>query len=330
MKSYKNLFEQIVSFDNLLLAAHKAQSGKRFRNEIMKFNYNYEKEISALQEELNSENYTPGQYRIFYVNDPKHRKISAAPYRDRVVHHAVCNIFAPLWDKGMIYDSYACRENKGTHKAICRFTEFARKNSYVLKCDISKFFDSIKHSILKYFLFSQIKENKVIDLLSRIIDSTNSNIGLPIGNLTSQWFANIYLNEFDWFVKQKLRCKYYIRYMDDFVFFSDSKEELKTILRTIKDYLGKLGLILSDRKCNIYKTIAGVNFLGFKIFPTHRVLLKRNIHRIKQRLRYFQKKYAEKQITLEEIKQSLASWLGHVKWGDNYQLTNSILERFCF
>jgi retron-type reverse transcriptase len=162
MKSHKNLFERIVSFDNLLLAATKAQKCKRFKNEVLKFNFNLEKELLNLQEELIPGEYTPGQYRTFYVNDPKHRKISAAPYRDRVIHHAVCNIFAPLWDKAMIFDSYACREGKGTHKAICRFTEFARKNNYVLKCDIGKFFDSINHSILKYFLFSRIKENKVI------------------------------------------------------------------------------------------------------------------------------------------------------------------------
>ncbi len=330
MKSHKNIFKQIVSFENLLLAAQRAQKSKRFKNEVLKFNYNLEANLLDLQNELISETYVPGEYRTFYINDPKHRKISAAPYKDRVIHHAICNILAPHWDRSMIYDSYACRKNKGTHLAIERFTKFARKNRYVLKCDISKFFDSIEHSILKYYLFGKIKEHKVMNLLNKIIDSTNSNQGLPIGNLTSQWFANIYLSEFDWFIKQELKCEYYIRYMDDFVFFSNSKQELSNILHIIKNYLAKINLSLKDNHCQIWQTAMGVNYLGFKIFPTHRVLLKRNIHRVKRRLGYFQKKYAENKISLDEIRQSLASWLGHVKWGDNYQLTKSLMEKYSF
>lgn len=330
MRSYKDLFEKITSFDNLLLASRKAQKGKRFKSEVLNFNYILEKELFDLQNELISGSYTPGSYYTFYINDPKHREISAAPYRDRVVHHAICNIIAPLWDKGMIYDSYACRKDKGTHKAICRFTEYARKNKYVLKCDIKKFFKSIDHDILKNILSGRIKERKTRELLYKIIDSSNAENGLPIGNLTSQWFANIYLNEFDHFVKEVLNCKYYIRYMDDIVFFLDSKKALNKILLNIKDCLAGLNLKLKENHCHVWQTALGVNYLGFKVFPTHRILLKRNVHRVKRRLRYFQRKYAEGIIDLDVILRSINSWLGHVSWGDTYNLRKSLFDRFVF
>jgi retron-type reverse transcriptase len=330
MKSYKNLFERIVSFENLLLAARKAQKGKRYRDNVLNFNYSLEQELFELQNKLINGDYSPGTYHTFIINDPKTREISVAPYRDRVVHHAVCNVIAPYWDKSMVHDAYACRKDKGTHKAILRFTEYARKNKYVLKCDIRKYFASIDHARLKEILFKKIPERKARALLAGIIDSNGSGRGLPIGNLTSQWFANMYLNDFDHWLKENIKCATYIRYMDDFTIFADDKKVLGDILSKIREYMTGLYLKLHENKCQTFRTADGVNFLGFRIYPTHRVLLKRNVHRVKRRLRYFQRKYAEGLMDISVIQRSLASWLGHVKWGDTYNLKQSILEKYVF
>jgi len=346
MKSYKNLFEKIVSFDNLVLAAQRAQRGKRFRSEVLKFNYNLEKELLLLQDELISGTYQPGAYRTFYVYEPKCRLISAAPYRDRVVHHAICNILVPYWDKSMIPDNYACRVDKGSHRAIARFHYLAKKYPYVLKCDIRKFYDSIDHQILQEILFKHIPETRIRALLAKIIDCAGriSGLpderdvpcerrragrisGLPIGNLTSQWFANLYLTGFDWFAVRQLKTGGYVRYMDDFACFARTKQELHFLRGRLAEYLAGLRLAFSPGKCNLYRTASGVNFLGFRIFPTHRKLLKHNVHRLKRRLRYFQRKLRQQKITLADIRCSLMSWLGHAQAGNARSLVAAL---FCW
>ncbi len=328
MKTYKHLFEEVCSFENILKASKNAQKGKRFTAGVLTFNYQLESNLLTLRDELLAGTYIPGNYRTFYIFDPKHRKISAAPYRDRVVHHAVCNILVPIWDRQMIDDNYACRKGKGSHEAITRFHQFARRYDYVLKCDIRKFFDSIDHATLKQLLFKQLRDLRLNRLLDLIIESTHSSVGLPLGNLTSQWFANMYLNHFDHYIKETLRCKGYIRYMDDFVIFSDSKVELREVKTRITDYLCQIHLSLHDRKCKTWPLVNGVSFLGFKIYPTHRVLLKRNVHRVKRRFAYFQRAFKARTISTETIRVSVASWLGHLKWGDTYRLKQNLLERF--
>ena len=243
MKTYNRLFNRICSFENLLLAARKAQDGKRFQEEVARFNFHLERELYRLQEELQTRTYRPGPYHEFHIYEPKLRKISAAPYRDRVVHHALCNVIEPIFDRTFIFDSYACRKGKGTHKAVDRFTEFCRKSDYVLKCDIKKYFPSIDHGILKTRFRKKIRDADVLWLMDLIVDFSNPQEGLldeqdtardrpspygsgdilgavrdgfslpdeagtvrrrgiPIGNLTSQFYANIYLNGFDHFVKE--------------------------------------------------------------------------------------------------------------------------------
>jgi len=248
MKSYKHLFEKIASFENLLFAAKQAQKGKKMKHNVSEFNFGLEGEILKLQEELRSQAYMPGKYRHFYVNDPKRRLISAAPYRDRVVHHAFCNVIEPLFDRTFIYDSYACRAGKGTHKAINRCQRFVRANKYVLQCDIRKYFPSVNYRILLSIITRKIRDKKVMWLAELIINSVscltservgglaglpayrhtglqaNPQTGIPIGNLTSQFFANLYLNELDYFVKFDLGEKHYLRYMDDFLIFSKNKK----------------------------------------------------------------------------------------------------------
>ncbi|MCB9289345.1 MAG: RNA-dependent DNA polymerase [Lewinellaceae bacterium] len=242
MKTYNNLFAQITAFNNLLLAAQNAQKGKKNQSNVARFNLRLEEELFALQRELQEKSYRPGPYRSFMIHDPKERMISAAPYRDRVVHHALCNITAPIFERTFIHDSYANRAGKGTHAAIIRYQHYARKYPYVLKCDIRKFFPSIDHELLKLELRWKITCPDTLWLMDLIIDNSNpqeSHLayfpgdtlftpherqrGLPIGNLTSQWWGNIYLNRFDHFIKETLQAPGYIRYVDDFVLFAREK-----------------------------------------------------------------------------------------------------------
>jgi retron-type reverse transcriptase len=220
VKRYGNLWPQITAWDNLLLAARLAQKGKRFRDNVLAFNYNLERELLQLQAELQQKSYRPGTYRTFEIYDPKPRLISAAPYCDRVVHHALCNIIIPPIERSFIADTYANRSGYGTHRALQRFIQFARSSRYILQCDIRKYFPSIDHEILKEILRQKIKCKNTLWLIDAIVDGSNPQEpvidyfpgddllapvsrrkGLPIGNLTSQFFANVYLNGFDHFVQ---------------------------------------------------------------------------------------------------------------------------------
>jgi retron-type reverse transcriptase len=263
MKRYGNLWSEIITFENLYYSAKQAQKGKRYQNNVLDFNYNRASEIFKLQEELRGKIYQPGEYRTFHLRDPKSRLISAAPYRDRVVHHALCNIIVPIFEKTFIRDSYANREGYGTHKALRRFTEFLRSHNYVLQCDIKKYFPTIDHYILKQLIRRKIKCKDTLWLIDKIIDNSNEQEpiiqyfpddtlltpierrhGLPIGNLTSQNFANIYLNPLDHFIKEKLRCKAYVRYVDDFALFSDDPDYLADCRQQIENFL-----VLQDKLC---------------------------------------------------------------------------------
>jgi retron-type reverse transcriptase len=236
MKRYGNLWPQITDFTNLIEAARKAQRGKRFQENVLAFNYNIETNLLELQEELIAKAYRPGPYKTFQIVEPKKRMISAAPYRDRVVHHALCNVIAPIFERTFTPDSYANRKGYGTHRALRKFVKYARTSRYVLQCDIRKYFPSIDHEILKTIIRRKIKCRETLWLIETIIDASNEQEpvhhffpgddlftpyerrrGLPIGNLTSQFFANVYLNGFDHFVREELKARRYIRYVDDFV-----------------------------------------------------------------------------------------------------------------
>jgi len=349
MKTYKHLYDKICSFENLLLASKKAQRCKRFQDEVSRFNFYLERNLLQLQEELKSQTYKPGAYREFYIYEPKKRMISAAPYRDRVVHHALCNVIEPIFDRTFIYNSYACRKSKGTHRAIELCSEFCRKHDYVLKCDIKKFFPSLDHLILKNLVRRKIRDDKTLWLIDTIIDSSNPQEpvvdyfegddlitpatrrrGIPIGNLTSQLSANIYLNGFDHFVKQELRCRCYIRYCDDFVVFSDDKTWLHQIKEGMEDYLATLRLKLHPRKCNVFPVKDGVDFLGFRILPTYRRLRKKNVTRFRRRLRQLQEAYAEAEIPIAKVTVSVRSWVAHASYGRTYQLRKQIFSQAVF
>jgi retron-type reverse transcriptase len=344
VKTFKNLFESIISFQNLLLAAEKARLGKAKKHIVHRFEMDLEKNLWQLHEELKNQTYQPGAYYEFTIYDYKERKISAAPYRDRVVHHALCNIIEPLFDRTFIHDSYACRLEKGAHRAANRFTEYARKNRYVLKCDIRKYFPSIDHEILKAMLATKIRDARTLWLIYLIIDHSNRQLpiyeyfpgddlftpydrrrGLPLGNLTSQFFANIYLNGLDHFVKEVLRCLYYLRYVDDFVIFGNHKAWLWEIKKQISRYLDQLRLSLHPQKCNVFPVDLGVDFLGYRIFPTYRLLRQKNGYRFQRKLRYLKKAYQHSMEERKAARQSVQSWVAHAAHANTFRLQTALL-----
>jgi len=342
MKSQRNLFDKITTFDNLLRAAQKAQKGKRFKEACAVFNLNLEKELIQLQRELKEKTYRHGNYNDFFVYDPKQRLISAAPYRDRVVHHALCNLIEPIFDRSFIEDSYACRKGRGTHAAVNRYSHYARKYQYVLKCDIQRYFQSVDQKTLLDIIARKIRCAETLWLIREIICSRNDATslfyfegddlftpvqrkkGIPIGNLTSQFFANVYLDGFDHFVKEALRLPY-IRYVDDFVAFSNNKERLQQAKQAMTDFLASLRLKVHPKKCRIYQVREGVRFLGYRIFSTHRLLVKDNVLRMRRRLKKMSALYREGQISLKRLHQSVQSWIGHASHADTYRLRSRIL-----
>jgi RNA-directed DNA polymerase len=349
MKRYGNLFPEIITFENLLKAAKKAQKGKQFYPNVLKFNYNLETELLTIQEELINKTYQPGLYRSFRIFEPKPRLISAAPYRDRVIHHTLCNIIIPIFERTFIHDSYANREGFGTHKALHRFTNFYRNTGYILQCDIKRYFPSIDHLILKSLIRKKIKCPDTLWLIDTIIDYSNEqepvidyfpgdNLltpierkkGLPIGNLSSQLFANIYLNGLDHYIKENIKCQKYLRYVDDFALFSDDLDFLQDAKIKIEEYLINLRLKIHPIKSQLFSTQQGANFLGFRIFPERIRVRNDNLRRARIRLKRMQTGYNLGLISLKQLIQKLQSWESHLKHGDTYKLRQNIFDYWVF
>ncbi|MFN0217029.1 MAG: reverse transcriptase domain-containing protein [Saprospiraceae bacterium] len=334
MKTYSNLFDKITEWDNLLLAARKASQGRRFEPPVARFHFRLESELLRLQQELQTKTYRPGSYTTFMVYDPKERMISAAPFRDRVVHHALCNVMEPIFEKTFVHDSFANRKGKGTHRAIERYQYYARRYRYVLKSDIRKFFPSLDHEILKREFRWKIACLDTLWLADLILDNSNeqepggqvahlegvphlSRRGLPIGNLTSQFWANVYLNRFDHFVKEELGVAGYVRYVDDFVLFSNNKQELAQCQIEITKRLSQLRLVPHPDKTHIHRTATGVPFLGFRVWSEYRIAKKERVRRFE---RYLRNKMQDRPLDTENLDQGLNSWLGHVRFGQSQRL----------
>jgi retron-type reverse transcriptase len=345
MKTAKKLYGQITTFENLLLASRKARKGKRFKKSAARFEEQLENELLLLQKQLIAKTYQPGNYKSFFIYEPKKRMISAAPYRDRVVHHALCNIIEPVFEKSFIFDSYANRKNKGTHKAILRYQYFARKYKYVLKADIKKYFPSIDHEILKKVIRRKIACGNTLRLIDMIIDNSNKQEavfdlfpgddlftaverkkGIPIGNLTSQFFANIYLNPFDHYIKEALGCKAYIRYVDDFVIFGNDKNELWQVLEQCRKFLAQFRLLLHPKKSEVMTTKDGVEFLGHRVFPDFRLLKKQNIKRFKRRFRKDWRLFEEGIMSENDFIVRFNSWQGHACFAKTWKLRSTIVR----
>lgn len=324
-RPFHGTYDSIISLENLLLSWQEFLKGKRKRKDVAKFSINFTDNILSLHKDLKEKIYKHGSYQAFKINDPKPRDIHKASVRDRIVHHAIYKILYPYFERKFIFDSYSCRDKKGTHKAINRLRYYARKVSgnhaktiWVLKCDIKKFFATIDHEILKNILAKYIKDKDSLWLLKQIVYSFRTksaiDIGLPLGNVTSQLLVNVYMNEFDQFVKRNLKIKYYLRYADDFVILSRTKSYLFHLIPQISKYLeDKLKLSLHQNKVCIKTFASGIDFLGWVNFPYHRVLRTSTKRRMFRRLK---KSYS---------KESVASYLGLLKHGNTYKLVKRII-----
>lgn len=349
MKRCGHLFERVCAWENLWRAALKARRGKRQRKNVAEFEFNRENHLLALREQLLTERYRPGAYWSFPIFEPKQRLISAAPYRDRVVHHAVCRVVEPIWERSFIADSYACRLGKGSLAAMQTARKFCRQFRYVLKCDIQKFFPSIDHHILLNLIQRKIKDERLLRLLQVIIERPfpgqadctrfpgddlftpiERRCGLPIGNQTSQFFGNMMLNPLDHFIKQDLRFPGYVRYADDFLICSDDKARLHRVRDEIKDFLLHFRLRIHPQKSVVIPVRCGVPFLGYRLFPNRTLLASKHLKQLRNRLRKFEARSADGQLTAEEILMSLQSWWGYAMHADSRKIVHDILGDFPF
>ena len=338
MSSYENMHD----FKNLYNAHMAARKGKRDKSEVIRFEMNLAENLCALQQSLESRTYKPQGYTHFMVYDPKLRSIYAPSYSDRVVQHCLCdNILTPVIEPRLIYDNAACRAGKGTHFSIYRLSGFMRDfysqhtdRGFFLKCDVRKYFDTIDHTVLKEKLLKVFGEGDIFSLLCRIIDSYEiaPGKGLPLGNQASQWFALLYLDEMDRLIKEKMRVKYYVRYMDDFILLHHSKEYLQECLAGIKElFHNSLHLELNE-KTQIFPIKNGVKYLGWHFYLTETGKVIRKLQtsgkgRTKRRFRRLKKDYAFGAIELADVKRSLASTHGHLIHGHTYRLRNKLWEQ---
>ncbi len=325
------------------MGARQAQRGKRYNRNVLQFNFHLEPNLWKLQAELLDQTYQPGDYCTFEIQQPKYRLISAAPYRDRVVHHALCNIISPIFERTFISDSYANRIGYGSHRALAKCIELTRTHKYILQCDIKKYFPSIDLEILKSLIRRKIKCRETLWLIDKIIDNSNPQMlvtdyfpgddlltpitrrkGLPLGNLTSQSFANIYLNGFDHFVRDNLKISTYLRYVDDFAIFANDRSELEQIRQQIEVYLDCLRLKLHPAKSQIFETKIGVSFLGFRILPNTIRVRTGNIRRGRKRLKMLKSEYTNGKITPKAHQQSVQSWIAHLNYGDTWRLQQQL------
>jgi retron-type reverse transcriptase len=298
----------VHSFANLYNAYLIARKQKRYRGEVLRYSYNLDAELTALQKELETRSYRVGAYRPFEVYEPKRRQIVALPFRDRIVQHALNNIIEPVFDRRMIYDSYACRVGKGTRQAARRVSYFLGKpeNIYYLKMDVKSYFASIDRDILKTLARRCIDDEGVLWLLDTIFDSSPGP-GMPIGNLMSQLFANVYLHELDHYCKNAMSVKYYLRYMDDIIVMSNSKVYLHALLTAIEDFLRcHLRLVLNN-KTTIGKCRDGIEFVGYRIWSTHKLIKKASLARMKVKA----VAWKNGRMADEKFMASMGSWIGH-------------------
>ncbi len=347
MKTFKKLYPKIYDFENLERSFRKARRGKRHKSNVASFELNLDQELLSLHDELKDQSYRPGGYRHFHIYERKPRRISAAPFRDRVLHHALCNVLEPIWEARFIHDSYACRKGKGTHAALDRSTHFARRYPYVLQCDIVQFFPSVDHEILHRLLARYIACPPTLDLIQQIIASGQSihderyemewfpgddllavarPRGLPIGNQTSQFWANVYLHELDQFIKQGLHCRAYLRYCDDFMLFADDKPTLHRWRREIETFLVNLRLKIHAHKTSVHPVATGIPFLGLTVFPTHRRLRRQNGIAFQRRFKRQLKQFEQGEITREQLDQSVRAWIGHAGHADTWGLRRAIFR----
>mgnify|MGYP000005134036 CR=1 FL=1 len=346
MKAWHGIYYKLITKQNVFRGYKGFLVGKKKKKDVIRFDGQKEENLKSIRKSLIFKTYKPQGYSQFYVRDPKTRIIHKACVIDRIVHHIVSDQLEKIFEPTFIFHSYACRKHKGTHKGVFALQKMAisasrnnRRNCWILKCDIKKFFASMNHKILLRILSKKIKDKDFLALLGKIIDSfysgrtvdlTNKK-GVPIGNLTSQFFSNVYLDELDQFVKNNLRIKHYVRYADDFVFISDSREYLLVLIPPIEQFLKKeLDLELHPQKIIIRKFRSGVDFLGYIIFPKHILLRTKTKRRLIRKIK--NKVYAFKagKITEESLNQTIQSYFGYLKHANAYKFKEKLQNLIWF
>lgn len=344
MKTYKKLYEKLYSIENLNCAFRKAKKGKSKKDYVINFEIDLERSIGLLQRDLRLKKYVPTKLKKFIIRDTKTRTIHASIFIDRVVHHAIINILQPIYEKRFIHDSFASRKLKGTHAAVDRFESFVNKVSsngqtikkafnnnsikgYVLKADIKHYFATIDHEVLINILRRKIDDEDFIRLIKKILNNFETikyGKGLPLGNYTSQFLANVYLNNLDYFIKHVLKAKYYIRYVDDFVILDKNKDVLLKHMDKIKKYLRFLKLELHPDKSKIHALRNGVTFLGYKIFYHYRLLRKRNMRYFRRKLNDKLELYRSGMINNKQLDSFLQGWNGYSSFANTHNFNKKI------
>ncbi len=349
MKTLRNKFDELISFENLWWAYGKARRGKRYDTPAANFDQRAEERILTLQQELRNGTYRPGVSHHFYIHEPKLRKISAAPFRDRVVHHALVNVLEPFYEARFSSASFACRKGKGTHAALDRAHWGVRNCRWLLKGDVVKFFPCVDHEVLRGILWRHVADAKVRQIVALILDSGRDVLaderepawfagddlltpverpcGLPIGNLTSQFFANVLLNELDQFVHREIQPREYVRYSDDFVLFDDDPAKLQAALRRLSEFLARLRLRLHSRKTCIRPCSQGLAFLGFRLTSVTRRVGRAGLSRFRKRMRRWQESRVVGQgMAPRRITASIRGWLAHVAHANSHALVREIMS----
>lgn len=320
MKRHGNLFEQIIAYDNLNRAYDRAKRGKNWQRAVKRFERNREHNLMHIQHLLVTKAFTTSRYTKKIVHEPKRRKIYKLPFApDRIVQHALLQVVSPIWDALMIPQSYACRPNKGMHQASNLCMDYVRKYKYCFKADISKFYPSINHDILMRIIRRKIKCRQTLWLIENIVRSFPGHKNVPIGNYTSQWFGNLYMNELDQWLRHTKKYTPYIRYCDDFVVFSDSKQRLQQLRKDVEEFL-LTNLQLKFSRWSVFPVTQGVDFLGYRHFPAYKLLRKNTAKRVKRRLERMPGRLMAGEITVEEARGSLASTKGWMQWANTHNL----------
>ena len=325
MKRHGNLYNEISSLFNLHKAHRHARKGKTHYTEVQQVDKNKYELLEKLHKKMVNQTYTTGKYKIKQIYEPKERTIYALPYYpDRIVQHAIMNVLQPIWDKVFIYDLYSAIPKKGIHKAINRLTHFlddTKNTTYCLQFDIKSYYPSMNHKILMTTIKRKIKCRKTLWILQDVVDSLGDEINIPIGNYLSQYFGNLYLNDFDHWLKEEQKTKYYIRYNDDGIILSGSKDELWNLLSEIRDYIETRLQLKLNAKTRVYPVDkVGIDFLGYKTYRTHTLLRKRTVNKFKHKIKEIKKHHTE--MKNQHIVSSVMSYVGWMQHGNCYNLLN--------
>lgn len=347
-KTYKSLWPRLCTWENFTLAYRKCRKRKRYKHSATDFDFDWERNLALLVSEVRRHTWLPGKFHHFPIQDPKPRWISAAPFRDPIVHHAMVNILEPIFEPRFIFDSYACRKGKGTHRAVRRAQMYMRRYPYFLKTDIVKFFPSIDHDLLFASIARRIRDHHVLSLIRKVIDSGSEvpimqsedshwfpqddlfailrTRGLPIGNLTSQFFANVYLDSIDHWAKEVARIPGYIRYADDMILFGSNKSELWNWAEQLGERLQALRLRLHPNKTQVGTSANGVLFMGNRVFPHQRRLAQASLKRIRRKIRLWKWQAAHGELDVDQVQRSLDAWIAHSKHCNATGVRNDVLQ----